>query len=123
MWRPREFDALNAAVAAGDPVELAMAGITPPPEVDENAGAVADGSVMVAAAKQWATFGVPDNDIAHALADGKYSAKEYALAQRVQAEALSDKNFVEKWKAGNPKAQRIMWACSAVLAAGIDPAL
>ena len=72
-------------------------------EVDENLAVSPTGATMVAAAADWKTF-APAGEIEHFLAGGKYDAKEYALAQRVQAEALADPNLVAKWKAGNPKA-------------------
>ena len=66
------------------------------------------------------TFGVPDVEAAHFLAGGKYSQHEHALAQQTQARAQADRGFMEKWKAGDPAAKRLMWAVSAVLAAGVE---
>src|SRR5258707_12592138 len=58
-----EFNALNAKIAAADPVELAIAGVVPPAEVDENAGAVAGGRELVEGAKHLREFGFTDGNI------------------------------------------------------------
>jgi hypothetical protein len=66
----REFDQLTKTVSEADPYALAIAGHAPPDGVDENAGAVAGGREMVAAAAHLRDLGFSDGDI-HELFNGQ----------------------------------------------------
>jgi hypothetical protein len=119
----QEFDRLNEAIAAAPAHDLAILGVVPPAELDLNAGAVAGGPEMVGAAADLRDAGISTGEMQHFLNDGKYSQAEHTLAQRTQAEAMSDPKFLTAWRAGHPGAKRIMAAVGMVLAAGVDPSL
>jgi hypothetical protein len=124
-----EFNALNAKIAAADPVELAIAGVVPPAEVDENSGAVAGGRELVEGAKHLRESGFSDGNIGEIYRgqlvtdDGRrLSAEETAArvaeAERFTRDATKDPDFRRKFLSGDQASRQLMDRASAIIAAG-----
>jgi hypothetical protein len=124
----KEFDDLNEKIAAADPVALAVAGVAPPDGVDENAGAVAGGREMVAAATHLRDLGLSDGDIGELFHgqladDGKpLTAEEMAAgakgAEHIVQRASKDPELRRRILAGDSALLNELTMLSAVIAAG-----
>jgi hypothetical protein len=124
----REFDALNKMIAEADPYALAIAGHAPPDGVDENAGAVAGGREMVAAAAHLREAGLSDGDIHEFFSgqltdDGKpLTAEEKAAgakgAEHILQRASRDPELRRRILSGDSALLNELTMLSAVIAAG-----
>jgi hypothetical protein len=125
----REFDRLNAQVAAGDPTELALAGVSPAASVDQNSGAIIGESDLPAAVGHLRDHGYSDLHIreiltGELLADDGSKLSEAQIAERVvNAERMQDRlsrdvEFRRKYLSGDRDAAAILGAVTATIAAG-----
>jgi hypothetical protein len=124
----RELDQLTKTVSEADPYALAIAGHAPPDGVDENAGSVAGGREMVAAAAHLREAGFSSGDI-HELFSGQLTddgkpltAEEMAAgaagAQSLLDRATRDPEMRKKILSGDTAAVKDLTTLSAVIAAG-----
>jgi hypothetical protein len=124
----RELDQLTKTVSEADPYALAIAGHAPPDGVDENAGAVAGGREMVAAAAHLRSLGFSDGSIHEALSgklvdDGTpLTAEEMAAgaagAERILQRAAKDPELRRRILSGDSLLNEQHTMLSAVIAAG-----
>jgi hypothetical protein len=124
----REFNSLNEKIAAADPYALAIAGHAPPDGVDENAGAVAGGREMVAAAAHLRDLGFSDGDI-HELFNGQLTDDGKPLtieemragakgAEHILQRAGRDPELRRRILSGDSLLNEQLTMLSAVIAAG-----
>jgi hypothetical protein len=124
----KEFNQLTKTVSEADPVALAVAGVAPPDGVDENAGAVAGGREMVAAATHLRDLGLSDGDI-HELFSGQLTddgkpltAEEMAAgaagAEHILQRASKDPELRRRILSGDSALLNELTMFSAVIAAG-----
>jgi hypothetical protein len=125
----REFDLLNAQVAAGDATELALAGVAPAASVDENSGSIVGERDLPAAVNHLRDRGFSDGHIREIMsgkliADNGQPLTEAEISERVvnaerMQERLSrDAEWRRKYLSGDRDAAALMGAVSATLAVG-----
>jgi hypothetical protein len=125
----REFDLLNAQVAAGDPTELALAGVAPAGSVDQNSGSIVGERDLPAAVNHLRERGYTDSHIREILtgkllADDGSELNEAQIAERVtNAERMRerlgrDAEWRRKYLSGDRDAAALMGAVTATIAAG-----
>jgi hypothetical protein len=124
-----EFDLLNAQVAAGDPTELALAGVAPAGSVDQNSGSIVGERDLPAAVNHLRDRGYSDLHIreimtGRLLADNGEPMTEAQIAERVtngerMLERLSrDSEWRRKYLSGDRDAAALLGAVTATIAAG-----
>jgi hypothetical protein len=123
------FHDLNAQVAAGDPTELALAGVTPASSVDQNSGSIIGEHDMPAAVGHLRDHGYTDGHIREILsgkllADNGSELSEPEIAERVKNgerafERLSrDSEWRRRYLSGDRDAADLLRAITATIAAG-----
>jgi hypothetical protein len=121
----RELDGLVKQQADADKVDLALAGVETSALDHEYSGSGSDASLrdMTAAINDWRGFDDDPGWLEYFLKGGQYPKSEFEVAQRTQARAFAEPQFMQRWKDGDPQAKKLMLRISAVLAAGVDESL
>jgi hypothetical protein len=125
----KEFHALNEQVAAGDPTELALAGVAPASSVDENSGSIIGEHDLPAAVNHLRDRGYTDSQVREImtgalLADDGSKLNEAQIAERVaNAERMQerlgrDPEWRRRYLSGDRDAADLMRAVSATIAVG-----
>jgi hypothetical protein len=125
----KEFHDLNSAVAAGDPTDLALAGVTPASSLDQNSGSIVGERDLPAAVNHLRDRGYSDGHIREImsgtlLGDNGLPLTEAEVAQRVaNAERMQerlgrDPTWRKAYLSGDRDAADQMRAVSATLAVG-----
>jgi hypothetical protein len=123
------FRDLNKQVAAGDPVELALAGVSPAASVDQNSGSIVGERDLPAAVNHLRVRGYTDGHIREILsgkllADDGSELSEVQIAERVtngerMLERLSrDSEWRRRYLSGDRDAAALLGAVTATLAVG-----
>jgi hypothetical protein len=109
----REFRELSELAATGDDVNVAMAGRPPIPE----SGVLPNSDVVLMAdmAAYLRELGFPEKATREFLSDKKMTAEHHAAAKQWKADAMSNKEFTQRYLAGDRAALRQMTAANAVL--------
>jgi hypothetical protein len=125
----REFDALTAQVAAGDPAELAIQGVRPAASVDENSGSIVSEHDLPAGVNHLREVGYTDMHV-HEILTGRLLgdngeplteaqiAERVVAAERMQERLGRDAEWRRKYLSGDRDAAALMGAITATLAAG-----
>jgi len=125
----QEFDRLNEQIAAADAVELAINGVTPPSSVDENSGALPDGTTLRDGAAHLAeTYGATGvKEILRGelvTDDGKTplslpeAARRIGVAERFLDRINRDADFRKQLLSGSQEHREMLERATATIVAG-----
>jgi hypothetical protein len=110
----KEFHELHELVAKGDGVDMAMAGVMQPGIIQDS-----EHVEMMGTAAMFREMGFNQKQIRETLEGKEATQADIDLATTWKAQNMNSKEFVTRLMAGEPEANRMLWAANIVLSSPV----